>query len=769
MEDSPSVVRPLGRRNLPRASHACQRCRTKKGRCNQQQPCSTCIRAGSACVYGERRKRTKNTDSRLTSESLEHDTEIQASYQTGDRPVSTRYTAANVDDTVSESDTSPAANMESVRSDETMTPGNRDVIGDVNQRTQGTEFYGTSSNYVLLNQLFSHARLHSHARHDSTSASSAAVAPASDQNQNTPNNRISLVNLLANEDDLLPPSREKSPSNNYPSTAWPSISNALSGVADTSPAVQQQIAEKRLEKALIRSFMHNLHYLHPMIDSNIFYARYNELVTESSNPPERSPHLRHFFALYNIVVAVGALVASVDLSEEYAREITVVLQSKKDLQELAKAPLQRLSRLYFRKSRSLLGDVFEACSLESAQALLLMSLYCQNSLKPHACYMYCGMAVRTALAIGLPSESMSGTVESCKAARRTWWCIYSHEIDMCCSAGRFDSLGKPRKYSIPLPKIKTLDADSNADTAELEESSVSMVTVMVDFAVVLRRISKDIYHSSKDTTISQKSSIAFAIDNLLDEWKLKLPSWHRFDAVNFREAEWAAKQKLVLHLRYLNARVILHRPFLSDPVAFGLPGRQKHVDLCLSAARKTIQVIYDSYANRHYFRTWWYNSTYTLYAGMIVLYVIMLGNSTIPNDVLLEDVKKSRDILRSMEEASVARRSADLLGEVLDVAIAYTQQKQNNASGVTAVRDAEGAPENSVYQPISSSTVDFAQSDFIQDPEAFMASLIDPNILQEFTTDSNDWAGLEFPSFPLYDAGHGLHDSGDNFFSRAGT
>lgn len=298
-----------------------------------------------------------------------------------------------------------------------------------------------------------------------------------------------------------------------------------------------------------------------------------------------------------------------------------------------------------------------------------------------------------------------------------------------------------------------------------------MITVMVDFAAVLRRISKEIYHSSKDTTISQKSSIALIIDNLLDEWKLKLPSWHNFDAVNFREAEWAAKQKLVLHLRYLNARVILHRPFLSDPVAFALPERQKHVDLCLNAARKTIQVIYDSYANRHYFRTWWYNSTYTLYAGMIVLYVIMLGNSTIPNDVLLEDVKKSRDILRSMEEASVARRSADLLSEVLDVAMAYTQQKQNNASAsdVSSVRRAEDAPENPVYQPISSLTVDFAQPDFIQDPEAFMASLIDPNILQEFTTDSNDWVGLEFPSFPLYEAGHGLHDSGDNFFSRAGT
>lgn len=52
----------------------------------------------------------------MTSEGLEHDTEMQASYQTEDRPVSTRDTAANMDDIVSESDTSPVANVESVRS-----------------------------------------------------------------------------------------------------------------------------------------------------------------------------------------------------------------------------------------------------------------------------------------------------------------------------------------------------------------------------------------------------------------------------------------------------------------------------------------------------------------------------------------------------------------------------------------------------------------------------------------------------------------------------
>lgn len=145
---------------------------------------------------------------------------------------------------------------------------------------------------------------------------------------------------------------------------------------------------------------------------------------------------RHFLALYNIVIAVGALVAG--------SENMLVLDHQSGQQPVdarQHASPQTLSRRYFRKSKALLGDVFDACSLESAQTLFLMvhhgfsqlgflgeltyvneqSLYCQNSLMPHSCYMYSGMAVRTALAIGMPSESTSKSLAARKAARRTWW------------------------------------------------------------------------------------------------------------------------------------------------------------------------------------------------------------------------------------------------------------------------------------------------------------------------------------------------------------
>ncbi|KAI5274823.1 hypothetical protein E4T47_02153, partial [Aureobasidium subglaciale] len=807
MLDTSPNSRTLGPRNLPRASHACQRCRTKKGRCNQQRPCSTCVRANSACIYGERRKRNKNRDDRSADDTSQHEI-IERSWSLISGQADT---ALDTNDNAFDNIPSSADSQ----TEETFASNDRDVVGEVNQRTQGTEFYGTSSNYVLLNQLFSHVRQQSQARHvPALDTSSRPATTISGQNQHASSGRISLVNLLANDDELLPLSREKSPLQSSSSANQSSALMALTSVSGershssniTVPALTQRTAERRLEEALVRSFMHNLHYLHPMIDSDTFNARYEAHMAEHNSRHERSPSLRHFFALYNIIVAVGALVAGSDFHEEFGREIRAVMHNKNATRGLEKAPLQGLSRHYFQRSRSLLGDVFEACSLESAQTLFLMSLYCQNSLKPHACYMYCGMAVRTALAIGLPSQSMSNSPDACKAARRTWWCIYSHEIDMCCSAGRFDSLGKPRKYPIPLPRIKVSPittpfyvqhpvmgsclkafelramspasalcaslagleysnayiGNTSTGAQDLESHSISMINVMVDFAVVLRRISKEIYHCQRDTTISEKSSSALHLDMLLDEWKRNLPPWHNFDAVSFREPEWAAKQKLVLQLRYLNARVILHRPFMSDTAAHDLPTRDKHIGLCLEAARNTIQVLYDSYANKHYFRTWWYNSTYTLYAGMILLYIVMLGNDTVTHGGLLEDVKKSRDILRSMEEASVARRSADLLSEVLEVATAYMHQKQGQGTHRPGVNHNENNVDG-LQQEISSVN-DNAQIDFAQDPEAFMASLIDPNILQDFTTDFGDWTDLDFALSTSHDIA-GVVDHRDDFDS----
>ena len=276
---------------------------------------------------------------------------------------------------------------------------------------------------------------------------------------------------------------------------------------------------------------------------------------------------------------------------------------------------------------------------------------------------------------------------------------------------------------------------------EEENHSVAMINEMVRLAVLLRRISKEIYHNPKGYTMPQRSSIALSIDALLEEWKENLPEWLRFDHASLRESESAAKQRLVLELRYLNTRAILHRPFLAGLTEDTEPNKGTHVSLGLTAARETIFLLHESYKTRHYFRTWWYNSTYTLYAGMIVLYVMMFGQCDISHDDLEKDVIQSQNVLRSMEEASVARRSADLMTEVLDVARSYTQQGSNAMHlmqpELTEVQSANRGDHESSW-PMTAAPNDpaegfFPQTETSQDPSAIFASITDLDTLMDFT------------------------------------
>lgn len=56
-------------------------------------------------------------------------------------------------------------------------------------------------------------------------------------------------------------------------------------------------------------------------------------------------------------------------------------------------------------------------------------MFRQNSLQPHSCYMYSGMAVRTAAAIGLASSMSSLPSVMRKEAKRTWWYVSLYLYD----------------------------------------------------------------------------------------------------------------------------------------------------------------------------------------------------------------------------------------------------------------------------------------------------------------------------------------------------
>jgi hypothetical protein len=145
---------------------------------------------------------------------------------------------------------------------------------------------------------------------------------------------------------------------------------------------------------------------------------------------------------------------------------------------------------------------------------------------------------------------------------------------------------------------------------------------------------------------------------------------------------------------------------------------------------------------------------------MIILYVVLLNYTKIPGEELLWEVEKSHKILRAMEEASVAQRSADLMLEVTEVTKRFIAQRQR-----PVIEDFHQPPPTHESQGASVSLGEMAldqDDDWSRAlfPQEFsglsrgdmLVSLIDPNTLQGFTTES----GSYIPGDPFSYAGERL-------------
>ena len=305
----------------------------------------------------------------------------------------------------------------------------------MNKHTSGTEFYGTSSNFALLSQLLSKARsrlsilsygnrsvipngqTNNDGSNSRTSRKEQMISSSSAMQSGTTNDetrkvlkdKLSIVNLLFDEDsavqDSAPPSRAKTPSpreseDRDNSTIQHSVSatktlqnsdlepnnhfhpdvsplGAEQGHGKSSASLKNEIVECRLvenllEKEYMRIFFDNLHYIHPFLSPTVFALRCERDVWEKVDHHRLQKHQLHFFALYNAVIAVGALTAGTDLLTNLRCRLGTERAHKRVNHEWVVPSSVDLSKIYFRRAKKFLGDYFEVCSLESVQALILM-------------------------------------------------------------------------------------------------------------------------------------------------------------------------------------------------------------------------------------------------------------------------------------------------------------------------------------------------------------------------------------------------------------
>ncbi|KAM5361901.1 hypothetical protein ACJZ2D_012846 [Fusarium nematophilum] len=652
-------TRALKRRRRPRSAVACDSCRTRKVKCDGGFPCSSCIQHSFDCAYKDRQPRIIHVQdnhsldlSTRTNENVEPQTmplpgvaESPALQPTS--PVSLGDGAVS-EPVAPATSTNQGSNVEALAPSEEAASG----LGAVNQHTGGSEFYGPSGTFYFLSRLRFHAKSRPRSWHLQNTAAGVDIDS-------------SVVNLLHSSDYPLKNAQDASASNQHgpspsPAQAQRPVLESLTLRPTSRNDESLKDIETEIQRECVRLYFENLHCVHPILDHTNFLGRCERELWLDREPDNSTPASKQgqgkqrFLALFNVVLAIGAITAGETSLLTWDRT-TKFLEHGSSNDVFSNPPSYtpiRVARLYFEKTRTLLGDIFESSSIETTQTLFLMSVFCQNALKPHSCYMYSGMALRTAFAIGLPTTS-----EQCGSEKsRLWWAMYSFEIEMCSSAGRQSFLQAPKHYGIPLPSSTTL------------EPLLPFINCMVDLAGILAEVAANGSPPCQDESLVAKSNKSMNLERSLKEWKEGLPNDLDFSTSSLRENELITKQKVVLRLRYLNMKILIHRPFLLSVSIGQDPSLSNHVSSCVDAARETIRFVWDTYLYRPYFRTWWYNCTYVLDATMALLYVVLMNICPCPVEAILGDIDKSLEIFSSMKILAVARRYTDITREVLNTA-----------------------------------------------------------------------------------------------------
>ncbi|KAE8396212.1 fungal-specific transcription factor domain-containing protein [Aspergillus alliaceus] len=648
------------RAKRPRAAQACDRCRLKKYKCDESYPCSHCKKSDIPCVYqGNYRQRENDRSVTYVTDLEKKVDELTAKLRMAESEISSQRSPQS-QKVVANPETRPVPHSiigatpcsmprhgSTPREEAPLSYDHHDEAGDsvedeiseLNHHTNGIEYHGSTSSAALIGHLQrQHEPRQVQERHILTSVP-----------------EYSIVSTLHN----------------------PSFSTSCAAGPAQPAALHEHNYYFEQAHAFMNGYFENIHFIHPLIDKEDFCLRAHDLWFTRNKQPEPS-----FVALYLSVLSFGALVRVWD--EERLGGLTRFEWSRK----------------LFGETQAYLNYLQFSNNLDTVQCLYLMAKICQNELNPNLAYMYLGLAIRTCLAAGFNREVRNSTEQRSGWISKTWWGLFSLEIEMSFSVGRPDTLGMDEYHNRALP--------------ERDDSEYAIIPWMVDFAQIIRKVSVQIYHSR--ITLQDKLQIALQIEGELDRWMLRLPERIKPDVLRqrgsgnaLRDPKWARRQRLVLGIRepsprsymefsltgtgYYNVKVLLFRPFLGH---FTRKLRHTPIELeqtigkCLDAAMKTIEVIYDIFRIHTFFRCWWYNTTYVMFAtSTLLLPMSKLGmcSETIP---LRRSVEMALEILEAMDESVVARKSVEIIKRYLrEFSLSDTQSSMGNGEGSVAALAAE--------------------------------------------------------------------------------
>lgn len=201
--------------------------------------------------------------------------------------------------------------------------------------------------------------------------------------------------------------------------------------------------------------------------------------------------------------------------------------------------------------------------------------------------------------------------------------------------GRPSSLGSDDYHNRDFPHTEVSELPQG-NLALLEPPHCAIIKSMVDFSRITRHVGVKVYLTQN--TAARTVELASQIDGILGDWLANLPENIRLHTSeqsmlsSSKEAIWMKRQKLVLNIRecgsfcglslpvlrlratgadsfagYLNIRILLFGSILltsTHAERAHIPGSYEGIQTCLDSAKRTIEIIYETYKHHEFFRTW---------------------------------------------------------------------------------------------------------------------------------------------------------------------
>ena len=401
----------------------------------------------------------------------------------------------------------------------------------------------------------------------------------------------------------------------------------------------------RVARHFLDAYFSN-HLIQPFHEETDFLGRCEDLWFHGSGRQSSS-----FVALYYAVLSLGSLVMPTGTR--------------------AKSGADRFtwSRKLFNEAHAIVTRPGAVTDLETVQCFYTLSKICQHELNPHVAYLYSGQAARTALAIGLNRKPIGPDGGTLTAASQTWWAVYCLDIQTSFALGRPDSLGPDEYHTQSIPIAS--EGESLSGPHILQN-----FPCMIELARITRKVALDLY--TQRWEIGEKLHRAKLLDAELEHWHEQLPPHLRSEyQIGFDEslkprnaASFITKQLVVLKLRYLNLRMVIHAVFMTHEESTRSDGGtclRSCQCQCMRAAEDTIDLMHQTFRHENFLQTWWYNATYALFAISILLAAIFhrLPRTQQGLEGHFLHIDRAIEVLQAMDDCVFVRKAIPMIKRTL--------------------------------------------------------------------------------------------------------